>query len=83
MKMAASATTLKDLNVLKQCCNPLNVSHSESSKENLGPLLGSMIKKVPNIQKGQRSVINVRKLLQTCLKVLEIKQFSLQVQNMI
>jgi hypothetical protein len=51
-KMAASATSVKELNVLKQPCNPLNVSHSASSKKNL--VLDWMKKIVPSIQKGQR-----------------------------
>jgi hypothetical protein len=44
-KMAASASSVKELNVLKQCCNPLNVIHSASSKKNLRLLLDCMRKK--------------------------------------
>jgi hypothetical protein len=33
-KIAESATSVKEVNVLKQCCNPLNVSHNASSKKN-------------------------------------------------
>jgi hypothetical protein len=32
-KIAASATSVKELNILKQCCNPFNASHSESSRK--------------------------------------------------
>jgi hypothetical protein len=61
--MAACATSVKELNVLKQRCNPLNVSHSASSKKNLRPVLDWMIKKVPCIQKGQRICDKCRKTI--------------------
>jgi hypothetical protein len=48
-KMAATATSVKELIVLKQCCNPLNIGHSASSKKNLRPVLDWMKKKVPGI----------------------------------
>jgi hypothetical protein len=51
IKMAVS---VKELNVLKQCCNPLNSCHSTSFKKNLRPVLEWMIKEVRSIQKGQR-----------------------------
>jgi hypothetical protein len=52
-KMAVSATSVKEINVFKRCCNPLDVSHSATSKENLGPVLDWMIKKkAPSMQKG-------------------------------
>jgi hypothetical protein len=35
--------SVKELNVLKQSCNPLNVSHSASSKKHLRPVLDWMI----------------------------------------
>jgi hypothetical protein len=44
-KMVVSATSVKEINVLKRCCNPLDVSHSATSKENLRPVLDWMIKK--------------------------------------
>jgi hypothetical protein len=52
--MAACTTSVRVLNVLKQCCNPLNVIHSVRSKKNLRPVLDWTIKKVPSIQKGER-----------------------------
>jgi hypothetical protein len=52
-KMAARATAVKQLHTLKHFCNLLNVSHRASSKKNLRPVLGWMMKNVPNIQKGQ------------------------------
>jgi hypothetical protein len=52
--MDASATCVKVLNVLKQCCNLLNVIHNVGSKKNLRPVLDWTIKKVPSIQKGER-----------------------------
>jgi hypothetical protein len=60
-KTAASAVSVKELNVLKQCYNPLNISHSVSSKKNLRPVLDCMIKEVPSIQKGQRICDKCRK----------------------
>jgi hypothetical protein len=38
-KIAASATSMKELKVLQQCCNSVNVSHSASSKKDLRPVL--------------------------------------------
>jgi hypothetical protein len=53
--MASSATDVKEL--LKQCCNLLNVSHSTRFK-NLKPVL-DWIKVVHSIHKDKESVINV------------------------
>jgi hypothetical protein len=80
--MAASATSVKELNVLKQCCNPLNVSHRTISKKNLRPVLDWMIKKFLVFRKDKESVINVGKLLQICLKALKMKSLALQAPNM-
>jgi hypothetical protein len=62
-KIAASATPIKELNVLKQCYNPLNVSCSASSKKNLKPMLDWMIRKVLSVQKGQRVCDKCRKII--------------------
>jgi hypothetical protein len=62
-KMAASATSIKELNVLKQCCNPLNVGHTASSKKYVRLVLYWAIKKVPSIQKGQRVCDKCRKTI--------------------
>jgi hypothetical protein len=35
----ASATSVKELDVLKQHCNPVNFSRSSDSKKNMGPVL--------------------------------------------
>lgn len=51
--MAANATSVKELNIRKECCNALNVSHSSSSKKNQRPMLDWKIKD-PRIHKGQR-----------------------------
>jgi hypothetical protein len=48
VKMAASATSVKELNALKQSCNPLNVSHSANSKKNL--MLDLKTKMVPSTE---------------------------------
>jgi hypothetical protein len=50
-RTAVSCASVKELHVLKQCCNPLNVSNSTSSTEHLRPALDCMIKKMPSIQK--------------------------------
>jgi hypothetical protein len=81
--MAASATYVKECNVLKQCSTPFNVSHSASSKKNVTPLLDWMMRKVSNVQKGQRICDKLGKLIQICLKVLKRKWVFLQAQNMI
>jgi hypothetical protein len=78
--MAATSTSVKELNVLKQCCNALTVSHSASAKKYLKPVLDWMIKKFLAFRKDKESVINVGKLLQICPKVLEMKQLSLEAQ---
>jgi hypothetical protein len=44
-KMTASVTSAKELNVLKQFCNPLNVRHSAHYTQNLRPVSDWMIKK--------------------------------------
>jgi BarA-like signal transduction histidine kinase len=64
-KMAANATIVKELNVLKQCCNPLNVSHSTSFMKNPRPVFDWVIKEVPSIQKGQR-IHAIEKLTHLC-----------------
>lgn len=72
--MAASATGVKVLNVLKQCCNPLDVIHSVHSKKNLKPVLDWTIKKVPSFRKAKDSGTYAGTLLQICLNVLENKR---------
>jgi hypothetical protein len=52
--MATSATSTKELNVVKHSCNPLNDSHNACSKKNMRPVLDWMIKMVPSIEEGQR-----------------------------
>jgi hypothetical protein len=42
--MATDATCVKELNVLKQPYNPLNVRHNASSKKNQRPVMEWMIK---------------------------------------
>jgi hypothetical protein len=54
VKMAATAPCIKEPNVLKQYCNPLNICQIATSKKNLRPVLASVIKEVPISQKGQR-----------------------------
>jgi hypothetical protein len=76
-KMAEVATSVKEPSILKQCCNPLNVSDSASSKENLRPVFDWTIIKVPSSQIGHRICDKYRKTLQICSKVLEVKQLSL------
>jgi hypothetical protein len=44
----------RELNILKQCFNPLNVIHIASSKKNLRPVLDWIIKTVHNVQNRQR-----------------------------
>jgi hypothetical protein len=48
-KMAANATSVKELGDLKQCCDPMNVNHSVSSKRKLRPVLDWIKKKDPSI----------------------------------
>jgi predicted transcriptional regulator len=55
------STTAKGLYVLKECCNPLNVSCSASSKRNLRPVLHCTKKEVSNNQKGQKICNKCRK----------------------
>jgi hypothetical protein len=38
-KMITRNTSVKELNILKQCCNMLNISYGASSKKNLRPVL--------------------------------------------
>jgi UDP-N-acetylglucosamine 2-epimerase len=66
-------TSVKARNVSKECCNPLNVCHSPSSKKNLRPVL-DLIKRFLVFRKHRESAINVGKLQQICLKVLEMQQ---------
>jgi hypothetical protein len=76
--MAACATNVRESNVLKQHCNFLNVSHSGNAKKNIRPGLDWMI----GIQKKQRICDKLEKLMHIFLKALEVKQLSLQAQNM-
>jgi hypothetical protein len=62
-EMAANTTSVKELNVLKQCCNPLNFSHIASSKKSLRPVLDWVMKKVSDIQKGRRICDRCRKII--------------------
>jgi hypothetical protein len=64
-KMAENSTSVKELNVLKQICTPLHVSHSASSKKNLRPVLDWMTqKKKFLVSERTKSSINVGKVLQ-------------------
>jgi hypothetical protein len=47
-KMAASAPSVKELNVLKQRCGVLNGNHHAGSKKNLRPVMHWTITNVPN-----------------------------------
>jgi hypothetical protein len=50
--MAAGAASVKGLDVLKYCCNLLNVSHNAGSKTNVKPMLECIIKMDSAMQKG-------------------------------
>jgi hypothetical protein len=75
--MVASATSVKELNFLKQRCNPLNVTVQVPRKHETCVGLDEK-KNFLVFRKDKESVINVGILLQICLKVLEMKQLSLQ-----
>jgi hypothetical protein len=72
-------TSVKELNVLKQYCNSLNVSHSACSKKSL--CWTGRQNSFPAIKNNKKSVKNVQKLLQICSKVLEMKQLSFPALN--
>jgi hypothetical protein len=55
---------VREIDILKQCLNPLNVSHRVSSKNILKPMW------------------DVGKVLQISQEVLEMRQLSLQAQDM-
>jgi hypothetical protein len=76
-KMNASATGVKELNVLKQHCYALNVSHSASYKKNLRPVLDGIMKTVPTVQKGQKICNKYRKTLQICPKVWTCSEYDM------
>jgi hypothetical protein len=62
--MPAYVTNFKEPNVLKL----------------LRPVLDWIVIKVPSIQKGQESVMNVGNLLQTSLKFLEMKNYLFELR---
>jgi hypothetical protein len=74
-KIVPHATNVKELNVLKPCYNPLNVSHSIHSKKNMRL---DVTKRFLVFKKNTESVINIGKVLEIFLKILEKKQLSLQ-----
>lgn len=70
--------------VFTQLCNPLNISKSPHSKENLTETCVRRVDYKGSLMlftKDKASVINVGKLSECCLKELEMKQLSLQAQE--
>jgi hypothetical protein len=80
--VAARTTSVRELDVLKWCSDHMNViSHSPSSKKNLRPVLAWMIKKGSLYSERTRISDKCRKITANLTKILEIKQLSLEVQN--
>jgi hypothetical protein len=82
--MAANATVMKELNGLKHSCNPLNVSHTTTSRKKLDTSVG-MDDNIPKMclvfREVKESVINVGKMLRVCQNILGMKHSTLQAQN--